>query len=45
LRKNVRKEIMIEKVLDDMDDLVNYKLGFMENESFANEEYFLFTFP
>ena len=38
LRKNVKKDILVENVLDDMDDLVNYKLGSRENDHFLDEE-------
>lgn len=38
MTKNVKNELSIDKILDEMDDLVNYKLGSKPNETFVDEE-------
>ena len=38
LTKNVSNDVSIEKILDDMDDLINYKLSAKENQFFHDEE-------
>lgn len=38
MTKNVKNEISVDKILDEMDDLVNYKLGLKPNDSFLDEE-------
>ncbi len=42
MTKNTKKETEIEQVLDDMDDLIRYKLNYHENPSFSDEEYCFF---